>query len=661
VLDHPLTGARQLRLRLWADGAELVESRPATTDETRGLKAGGLPTLSAAADGTLKAELERAADTLAALGERVPRDVPAAANRLAEIDGQLAKPAIAYEEEAYVRARSDATAADALLNQATADLGKLPPVVVLKQQIEAAHADVTSLEDELRQLAARWQLAAPDLGAIPAAAVLASEEEQRRSTHLAGELGQRDGVQGQLDELDRSERERESELAECQQNLAVDTDERLMEEQRLLTEQRAALQADAEGLAIAVARTFAGASSEDAGVLLGEAQRLCDEASVEVASLEQKASELDGATQRLASAQDGRAALREKMVAELDGLAVELGTVGTVSLPSSAAEIHALATDRLASLGQELERLDEAGARAAEQEAQRTLGAAEGAVGRALDDARSLAERAIEAATQLGHSVPLPEKAEAAEPAAVADSLLQACPDAAAELPTHAEIEEQLGTLEQQVGRLEQARQQARATLGDEPPMPLDAAQTALRTLELDLKARERAREIVGVTRQRMINKVVPDTIHNMCLLLPLLTAGRYRYAELTPDYRLQVWDERKHGYVEKNLYSGGTQDQFSLALRLGFALAALPRELGTSPGFLFLDEPLSSFDQDRTAALVDLLTLGHVGTFFQQVFLISHSQAFDRALFTHHVLMEEGQVVESTFPGPAAQATGGE
>ena len=92
-----------------------------------------------------------------------------------------------------------------------------------------------------------------------------------------------------------------------------------------------------------------------------------------------------------------------------------------------------------------------------------------------------------------------------------------------------------------------------------------------------------------------MINKVLPDTMRNMCLLLPLLTAGRYRYAELTPDYRLQVWDERKHGYVEKTLYSGGTQDQFSLALRLGFALAALPRELGTSPGFLFLDEPLSS------------------------------------------------------------------
>jgi exonuclease SbcC len=142
-----------------------------------------------------------------------------------------------------------------------------------------------------------------------------------------------------------------------------------------------------------------------------------------------------------------------------------------------------------------------------------------------------------------------------------------------------------------------------------------------------------------------------------MCLLLPLLTAGRYRYAELTADYRLQVWDERKHGYVEKNLYSGGTQDQFSLALRLGFALAALPRELGTSPGFLFLDEPLSSFDHDRTAALIDLLTHGQIATFFQQVFLISHSQAFDPSRFSHHIVMEEGGVAHSTLHGAPGEA----
>jgi exonuclease SbcC len=145
-----------------------------------------------------------------------------------------------------------------------------------------------------------------------------------------------------------------------------------------------------------------------------------------------------------------------------------------------------------------------------------------------------------------------------------------------------------------------------------------------------------------------------------MCVLLPLLTAGRYRHADLTPDYQLRVWDERKRDYVEKSLFSGGTQDQFSLGLRLGFALAALPRELGTSPGFLFLDEPLSSFDRERSAALVELITRGQIALYFPQVFLISHSQTFPPELFSHHITMEDGRVAYHTLPeGPRVQGSG--
>ena len=236
--------------------------------------------------------------------------------------------------------------------------------------------------------------------------------------------------------------------------------------------------------------------------------------------------------------------------------------------------------------------------------------------------------------------------------AAVATWLREACPEVTGDLPSLDAVEEALDALGQREWEGQRSAQEARLLLGDEAPLSVAEAEEALATATLDLAARRRAQDILGQTRQRMINKVLPDTMRNMCLLLPLLTAGRYRYAELTPDYRLQVWDERKHGYVEKTLYSGGTQDQFSLALRLGFALAALPRELGTSPGFLFLDEPLSSFDHDRTAALIDLLTQGQIATFFQQVFLISHSQAFDPASFTHHIVMEDGAVAAGTLEG---------
>jgi exonuclease SbcC len=236
------------------------------------------------------------------------------------------------------------------------------------------------------------------------------------------------------------------------------------------------------------------------------------------------------------------------------------------------------------------------------------------------------------------------DPAGTAEPAAAA-RLRAACPEVDDPLPPREELQGELRTLDQRTGSLERGLEDARAALGDEAPTSLEAATQALAALQLDHAARRTGQEIVAATRQRMIEKVLPDTMRNMRLVLPLLTAGRYHHADLTADYRLQVWDERKRGYVEKALYSGGTQDQFSLALRLGFAVAALPRELGTSPGFLFLDEPLSSFDHDRTAALIDLVTRGQIATFFQQVFLISHSKAFDPQQFSVHIVMDDGRV----------------
>jgi DNA repair protein SbcC/Rad50 len=152
-----------------------------------------------------------------------------------------------------------------------------------------------------------------------------------------------------------------------------------------------------------------------------------------------------------------------------------------------------------------------------------------------------------------------------------------------------------------------------------------------------------------------MIDRVLPGTEQNLRLLLPGLTAERYIEAKLDSEYRLSVWDAAAQRYVAKDIFSGGTRDQFSLALRLAFALATLPQELGTTPGFIFLDEPLSAFDHPRTAALVDLLTQGQIAKSFAQIFLISHSRSFDPDLFPYYVRMEEGRVAETNLPSLAA------
>ncbi len=165
-------------------------------------------------------------------------------------------------------------------------------------------------------------------------------------------------------------------------------------------------------------------------------------------------------------------------------------------------------------------------------------------------------------------------------------------------------------------------------------------------------RVRERGAEIVALARRRIVHKVLPATMDYMRRILPTLTRDRYHDAQLDDEsYKIQVWDERAGGtFKEKNIFSGGTKDQFSLALRLAFALATLPQERGAAPSFIFLDEPLGSFDQERAEALIYLLTEGEIARAFDQIFLISHVHVDERS-FTHRVVLENGRVAYSDLP----------
>jgi exonuclease SbcC len=150
-----------------------------------------------------------------------------------------------------------------------------------------------------------------------------------------------------------------------------------------------------------------------------------------------------------------------------------------------------------------------------------------------------------------------------------------------------------------------------------------------------------------------------------MRVLMPELTLGRYRDVRLSrdeespqgPDLRIRMWDEAAGRYVGKSVLSGGAQDQSSLALRLAFALATRPKELGARPGFIFLDEPLSSFDGQRAQAFTRLLTVGMIGREFPQVFLISHRHAFNPSSFRYTVRLDGGVVAASNLPKPREAA----
>lgn len=198
----------------------------------------------------------------------------------------------------------------------------------------------------------------------------------------------------------------------------------------------------------------------------------------------------------------------------------------------------------------------------------------------------------------------------------------------------------------------------------DTTPLDEESARARRQALERDLRLRTLARDMASEARARIIRRALPETEIYMRAILPELTAGRYRDVTLTrddstsangeTDIAIRMWDEQASRYVRKNLFSGGTRDQASLALRLAFALATLPKEHGATPGFIFLDEPLSAFDNERSLALARILTSGAIAQAFAQVFLISHNRVIDARSFTYTLRMENGRVAHSTLPTKA-------
>lgn len=216
-------------------------------------------------------------------------------------------------------------------------------------------------------------------------------------------------------------------------------------------------------------------------------------------------------------------------------------------------------------------------------------------------------------------------------------------------------VEQELTTLEQQEMTLSKQLHTAGARID------LDLARLRLEQQERTYQTKKRGLAIVKAVNERLLRKTLPRTEYYMQQLLPLLTSGRYHDVHLRTEpeegsssggpFQLRVWDGAAGEYVAKSALSGGTADQLSLALRLAFAITTLPRELNAAPGFLLLDEPLSSLDRGRTQALVDVIAGDLLGQHFEQILLVSHNSAFDPVMFPYHIYLDNGLLVESNLP----------
>lgn len=150
------------------------------------------------------------------------------------------------------------------------------------------------------------------------------------------------------------------------------------------------------------------------------------------------------------------------------------------------------------------------------------------------------------------------------------------------------------------------------------------AQQQVLSNLQHKLKVVIAAKDGVEKTAETRRAKFKPRVQFAMGEILPSLTSGRYKAVKLDDDFGVQVFDPEAGEYRPKDVFSGGAEDQFLLAMRLAFALALIPEVKGTTPQFLWLDEPLGSSDEVRRSGIIEYLSAS-LSRLFNQIFIVSH------------------------------------
>jgi len=153
-------------------------------------------------------------------------------------------------------------------------------------------------------------------------------------------------------------------------------------------------------------------------------------------------------------------------------------------------------------------------------------------------------------------------------------------------------------------------------------------------------------------TSESLRNRVKPQVERYMSQILPVITSGRYKAVQLEDDYTVRVFDPEAGEFRPKEVFSGGTEDQLLLAMRLAFALALIPQAKGRNPEFLFLDEPLGSSDKVRREGILELMHK-ELSQNFKQIFLISHVGDLEAEADTV-IEMENGTVREVVTRKPS-------
>ncbi len=161
--------------------------------------------------------------------------------------------------------------------------------------------------------------------------------------------------------------------------------------------------------------------------------------------------------------------------------------------------------------------------------------------------------------------------------------------------------------------------------------------------LDLEVKEFERRANLLNriieemkETGRELRAKVIPQASYIINQILPLITDGRYSDFEISEDLKFKVHSSSAGGYKEREIFSGGTQDQFLIALRLAFTQSILESRVAAERHCLLMDECISSSDNSRKLGIFEVLDA--MKATFQQIFIISHEDLSN--LVDHHIVL---------------------
>ncbi len=208
--------------------------------------------------------------------------------------------------------------------------------------------------------------------------------------------------------------------------------------------------------------------------------------------------------------------------------------------------------------------------------------------------------------------------------------------------------------IEESIGRQRELREELEVNVNIDETV--EGQERKVRLLEKELAVLKYSVKGLEQTSESLRNRVKPQVERYMGLILPVITSGHYKAVELEDDYTVKVFDPEAGEFKPREVFSGGTEDQVLLAMRLAFALALIPQAKGKSPEFLFLDEPLGSSDRVRREGILSLLRQ-ELAQNFRQIFLISHVGDLEAEADTI-IQMDNGTVGEvvsrkSSLPEP--------